>query len=34
MSNEQKKAPPPPPPPPQPPRVRMINEDQTKKKGE
>ncbi len=33
MSNEKKnEAPPPPPPPPEPPRVRMINEDLTKKK--
>ncbi len=34
MSDEKKsEAPPPPPPPPEPPRVRMINEDLTKKKG-
>lgn len=35
MSDEKKDEapPPPPPPPPKPPRVRMINEDLTKKKG-
>lgn len=37
MSDEKKfeapPPPPPPPPPPEPPRVRMINEDLTKKKG-
>lgn len=33
MSDEKKFEAPPPPPPPEPPRVRMINEDLTKKKG-
>lgn len=33
MSDEKKSEAPPPPPPPEPPRVRMINEDLTKKKG-
>lgn len=32
MSDEKKSEAPPPPPPPEPPRVRMINEDLTKKK--
>ncbi len=33
MSDEKKNDSPPPPPPPEPPRVRMINEDLTKKKS-